>query len=132
MKRIKVFLGIKDRIFSEKLNEFSSEVEIIEEPMSMEKIKKNVKKGEILLLDHMPPMGFCGLKARGVIVASKYSRRREFFAARSGAKGFLTRDIPKPILIKAIKNIAAGEIWMTRMTIARVFEEYANLRKELS
>lgn len=84
MMRIKVFTGVKGRVFSEKLKRFSSEVEIIEDPMSMEEIKKNAKKGEIPLLDHLLPMGFCSLKAGGVIVASKYSRKMEFLAARSG------------------------------------------------
>tara|TARA_B100000315_G_C14217226_1_gene424808 strand:- start:224 stop:436 length:213 start_codon:yes stop_codon:yes gene_type:complete len=66
-----------------------------------------------------PPKGFYAVNSKGIVVASKYSRRKEFLAARSGAKGFLTKDITKSNLLRAIIYVSNGEIWM-----ARVFEEH--------
>jgi len=117
MKKVKVFLGIKDNAFSEKLKKLSGNVEILE----------NTKGAELLFLDRIPPNCFYGVRTKGVIVASKYSRRKEFLAARSGAKAFLTKDMTKTNLLKAIKVISNGEIWMTRIAIAGIFEEYVKM-----
>lgn len=125
MKRVKIFIGKVDRAFSEKLKELSSNVEIVMESASLERIKENANKEELLFLDRIPPRGFGYLKVKGVIVASKYTRRKEFLAARSGARGFITSDITKPALLDVINHISSGEIWMSRLTIARVFEEYS-------
>ena len=129
MDRIKVSIGIKDSVFSEKLKGLSRYVEIVGESASLEAIKENLERVDLLFLDSIPPMGFSNLKTKGVIVASRYGRRKEFLAARSGAKGFITKDISGPNLLMAIKGISTGEVWMTRVTIARVFEAYARLEK---
>lgn len=125
MKRVKIFIGKVDRAFSEKLKELSSNLEIVMESASLERIKENANKAELLFVDRIPPMGFRNLKVKGVIVAPRYTKRKEFLVARSGARGFITSDITKPTLLDVIKHISSGEIWMSRLTIARVFEEYS-------
>lgn len=127
MKKIKIYSGVKDRFFFEKLQGLSRYVEFVKEVTSIEKLNGNSKEGELLFLDRIPPAGFSNLKVRGVFVASRYSKRKEFLAARSGARGFLTKDASRTMLLKAIKDISSGEIWMTRETIARVFEEFARI-----
>ncbi len=131
MGKIKVSIGIKDKVFSEKLKRLSKYVEIMEETMSLEGMKRNTKKAELLFLDHIPTMGFSDLRAKVVVVGSRYSRRKEYLAARSGAKGFLTKDISITNLFKAIDGIHSGEIWMTRVVMAKVFEEYAKITKKI-
>ncbi len=59
MERVKIFVGKVDRAFSEKLKELSSDVEIVMESASLERIKENANKAELLFLDRIPPMGFC-------------------------------------------------------------------------
>lgn len=125
MKRVKILIGKVDRAFSEKLKELSDEVEVVMESVSLEWIKENANTAELLFLDRIPPAGFRNLKVKGVVVAPRYTRRKEFLAARSGARGFITNDITKPTLLNVIKHISSGEIWMSRLTIARVFEEYS-------
>ena len=45
-------------------------------------------------------------------------------AIRSGARGVLCKDASAEHVIKAIEKIAAGEIWLDRQTLGRVFSEF--------
>ena len=47
--------------------------------------------------------------------------------------GFLDHDISPQLMVKAIKRVKQGEIWVNRRTISTVFEEFSNLiRKKLT
>lgn len=129
MEKVRVLLGIRDRNFSEKIKALSGDVEIVGESASLEAIKGNSKRIDLLFLDRMPLMGFSNSKIKVVIAASRYSRKKEFLSVISGAKGFITKDISEPYLLKAIKVISAGEIWVTRLAVAKVFEEYCRMAK---
>ena len=45
-------------------------------------------------------------------------------AILSGARGVLCKDASAEQVIKAIEKIAAGEIWLDRQTLGRVFSEF--------
>lgn len=124
MKKITIFIGIRDKDFSEKLKKVSRDIVVVGESTNMRIIKENASKAEILFLDRIPANDVSHEKAKVVIVASRYSRKKELLAAKSGARGFITKDISKPDLLKIIKGISSGGIWMSRITMALVFEEY--------
>lgn len=124
MKKIKIFIGIKDKDFSEKLKKVSRDILVVGESINVRIIKENTSTAEILFLDRIPDNGVSHEKVKVVIAASRDSRKKELLAARSGARGFITKDISKPNLLKIIKSISSGGIWISRITIARIFEEY--------
>jgi len=127
MNKVRVFLGFRDRAFSEKLRDFSGKVVIAGEADSWPSVKDRAREGDLVFLDRIPYEGLGDREIRKVLVMPRYSRKEEFWAAQSGMQGFITRGVSRPLLLKAIQCVTAGEIWMSRYTIARLFEEYARL-----
>jgi hypothetical protein len=123
----KIFVQTGDQAFPGKLKRLCGDTEVIVACVYPDEIKRFPGRGDILFIDRMPFRDFCDPATKVVVMASRYSRRKEFMAARAGARGFITTDIPDAVLKKAIGRLAAGEIWMTRETVAMVFEEYVKL-----
>ena len=63
--------------------------------------------------------------AKALILLSVNSQSRILNALKAGAKGFLFRDTGGPELIKAIKAVASGELWVERKLLARLLEPEA-------
>ena len=64
--------------------------------------------------------------ARSKILVFTGSRDQKMLdlAILSGARGVLCKDASAEYVIKAIEKIAAGEIWLDRQTLGRVFSEF--------
>ena len=58
-----------------------------------------------------------------IAVARKSSEREEVDVLRTGAKGYVTRALPEPMLSKAIEKVQEGEIWAGRRAIGSLLEE---------
>lgn len=127
MNKVKVFLGVRSKSFAKRIKKLTHEVEIVGESASFKTINGNLSKAEFLIIDMIPPMRLNFVNTSCIFVNSEYNSKKEFLAAKAGAKGFITKDISDVNLIKAIKSISSGEIWMTRNTISRVFEEYRKI-----
>ena len=123
---MKIYAHTRNRVFHDKLKNLYADVEVVDEHAEGG-IDALLQPGELLFMDRIPPKGFFDPVARVLVVLSRYSQKEEFRAAGAGVKGFITADIPEADLHRAIRCVAAGEIWMTRKTIARVFEEYVRL-----
>ncbi len=121
---MKVILQMKHKDFSATITNLFDDVIVIDEDLAMETVSESFIGKELLFLDQIPLDGFSNVNAKVVVVATDYNQDEEFLAARAGARGFITGDISGPQLLKVIGSIAAGEYWMSRVTIARVFEEY--------
>jgi DNA-binding NarL/FixJ family response regulator len=88
------------------------------------------EKPTVLLLDVMMPRcnGYAVLeqlpavspKTRALIVSGYMGRASEERALASGARGFLEKDAPLPTILKAIRAVAAGEVWASREGTFRV------------
>lgn len=53
-------------------------------------------------------------------------------AVRRGAKGYMPKDAPVDRIPKAIRALAAGEAWVERRLTGRVFEELAQMARQLA
>jgi DNA-binding NarL/FixJ family response regulator len=51
--------------------------------------------------------------------------------ARRGASGFLTREAAADWLLRAVRALAAGELWFTRSVARQMFAEYRRLARQL-
>ncbi len=51
---------------------------------------------------------------------------------RAGAKGYSTKTISPPFLVKAVRAVHAGEIWADRRMVTKVFEEFLTLKRPVS
>jgi DNA-binding NarL/FixJ family response regulator len=123
---MKIYVHTKSSEFPDKLMRLYGDVEVVDEHAEGG-INGLLKPGEMLFMDRIPPKRFFEPSARVLVVLSRYSQKEEFLAARAGIKGFITSDIPDADLHRATRCVAAGEVWMTRKTIAKVFEEYVKL-----
>jgi len=130
--KTKVILQIKDSDFSARLKGILKDTISLNPDLPMATVSQRYRGNEILILDHLPmDGGFWNTRLQVIFAASRYSQKKEFLAARLGAKGFITKDLAAPLLLKAVDHIAANELWMTRTTISRIFEEYAKLLAKL-
>lgn len=61
----------------------------------------------------------------GVLDAATHDR-----AMQLGAMGIVLKDKAPEVLIKAVERVAAGEVWLDRSSISRVFAEMSRRDKE--
>jgi two-component system, NarL family, nitrate/nitrite response regulator NarL len=93
------------------------------------------EKPTVLLLDIMMPRcnGYAVLEqlpvvspdTRALVVSGYMERAREERALASGARGFLDKDASVQTIVKAIRAVAAGEVWATRKGAYQSFRRSA-------
>jgi DNA-binding NarL/FixJ family response regulator len=64
---------------------------------------------------------------KAIMLAATMNETTIFKALKAGAKGYLSRDASVSNLIKAIKAVHQGDVWVERKMIARFFEGEATL-----
>lgn len=65
-------------------------------------------------------------RSRVLIFTAERDQAKLDLAVFHGARGVLHKDASAEQVLKAIKKIAEGEIWLDRATISRVFSEYVS------
>jgi DNA-binding NarL/FixJ family response regulator len=65
---------------------------------------------------------------RAIIIGDRFNEENVIAMMKDGARGFLLREHVDADLIKCIRVVARGEIWMSTHLIGRVFDEL--LRRE--
>ncbi|MHA2284042.1 MAG: response regulator [Promethearchaeota archaeon] len=65
-------------------------------------------------------------KTKALIISVSMDENLIFKALKVGAKGCLSKDADISDLVKAIKAVYKGELWLERKLIARYFEKGAN------
>jgi len=89
-------------------------------------------KPDIVLLDStmpemdgieaLPAIREKSLKTKALMLAANKDEAVIFKALKGGAKGYLSKDVSISDLIKAIKAVHIGELWVERKLMARFFE----------
>jgi len=64
---------------------------------------------------------------KAIMLAAAMNERTIFKALKAGAKGYLSRNASVSNLIKAIKAVHEGDVWVERKLIARFFQGEATL-----
>ena len=62
-------------------------------------------------------------KTRVIVLTNTYDAELVSSVFWSGAKGLVRKDEPPTTLLKAIRRVDAGEVWLDRLTIARLLSE---------
>ena len=65
-------------------------------------------------------------KTRVIVLTSTSDAELVSSVFWSGAKGLVRRDQTPALLLKAIRKVDAGEVWLDRSTIARLFSEISH------
>jgi len=138
--QIRVVIADDHRLFREGLGRILAHEEDIEivgeaadELQAIDLI--NDLKPDVLLLDiSMPRMDCIDLippirkespKTKPLMLTFAKDEAMIFKALRAGAKGYLSRDASLSDLVKAIRAVHRGEMWVERKLIARFFEREA-------
>jgi two-component system response regulator NreC len=98
--------------------------------------KARLLKPDLILMDFSLPDG-TGLDATNAILAENPSIKivfitmheddeRLFAAIRSGAKGYLLKNIPVSKLLAALRGVETGEAPISRVMTSRILEAFAN------
>jgi DNA-binding NarL/FixJ family response regulator len=91
---------------------------------------------DILLVDLAIP-GLMGLEVlrkvqclapwvRTVVLAAKTQMPETIEAIKIGARGVLPKDSPADLLLKAIRSVIAGQLWVGREKIADILQSFGN------
>lgn len=68
---------------------------------------------------------------RVVVMGERYAEEEIFRMVEEGIKGFFVKgDISSDFIIKCIRVVAAGQIWMDSNLVSRVFEEFSRYYSE--
>jgi len=92
-------------------------------------------KPDIVLLDStmpemdgieaLPAIREKSLKTKALMMKANNNEASIFKALKGGAKGYLSKDVSISDLIKAIKAVHTGELWVERKLMARFFDREA-------
>lgn len=92
-------------------------------------------KPDIVLLDStmpemdgietLPAIREKSLKTKALMIKANKNEAVIFKALKEGAKGYLSKDVSISDLIKAIKAVHIGELWVERKLMARFFDREA-------
>ncbi len=70
-------------------------------------------------------------ETRVVVMGERYVEEEIFRMVQQGIKGFFVKgNISSDLIIKCIRVVAAGQIWMASQMVNRVFEEFSNYYSE--
>ncbi len=64
-------------------------------------------------------------QARTILITSEGGRDDQFEAVRQGCCGIVPRSSPTEMLLKSIRKVHAGELWLDRMTSAEIIRRFA-------
>ena len=67
--------------------------------------------------------------SRALILTGERQQKTLDLAVLGGARGVLRKDAPAEEVLEAIEKIHAGELWLDRDTISRVFTGFMDSRK---
>ena len=70
-------------------------------------------------------------ETRVVVMGERYAEEEIFRMVEEGIKGFFVKgDISSDFIIKCIRVVATGQIWMDANLVSRVFEEFSRYYSE--
>jgi DNA-binding NarL/FixJ family response regulator len=76
-------------------------------------------------IEALPAIREKSLETKALMMKANNNEAAIFKALKGGAKGYLSKDVNISDLIKAIKAVHTGELWVERKLIARFFDREA-------
>jgi len=121
-----IFVQTTDTELAFAMKELGYDVECYPENMIYSDLEQRLSHGDIVFWHQVSGHVFYGSKAYVIIISSVLNAEEEYAAAIAGALAYIECNVAnKKILNNVIHSVSKGQIWMTRETIAKVFEEYA-------
>lgn len=68
------------------------------------------------------------VKTRIIVLTTSDDKDEHLRALRSGTSGIVQKKTPTEMLLKSIRKVHSGEIWLDRTTTAEVMRKFASLR----
>jgi len=122
---MKIFVQITDNKLAALLKTFGYDVERYAESIRYRDLEERLNQDDLVFWSQIPPHGFMGSKAAVILMTDMTTDAEEYAAAKAGARAYIPGEVPEHVLKHVIESVAKGETWITRHTIARMFDEYA-------
>ncbi len=126
---LKIFVQNRLADLAAQLTGLAYQVECCSETMVFNDLEEHLIHGDIVFWDHIPESGFYGSKANIIVATAKSSATEEHDAAKAGALAYIASDISDEMLKHVIVSVSKGELWMTRDTIATLFDEFVKSKE---
>ena len=122
---MKIFVQETETDLAALLQKLGHEVESYPAMIRYGDLEERVNQGDLVFWNQIPPHGFIGSKAHVVLMSATITDTQEYEAAKAGALAYIPDHMPEHMLEHVIESVAKGETWISRHTIARMFDEYA-------
>jgi DNA-binding NarL/FixJ family response regulator len=106
-----------------------SEALVVAQREQPDVILLDIDLGGVNSLDSLPDL-LKAVKAYVLILTGVRDTETHDRAMLSGARGILHKEESAEIILKAIRNVAGGEIWLDRRATGRVFSKLLNARSD--
>jgi len=119
---IKVFVQKTETKLVALLNKLAYQVELYPETIRFRDLEGKLNHGDIVFWNQIPMHGFYASRANVILMTDSTTEHEEYAAAKAGALAYISDSLPEEVLEKVIMSVAKGELWMTRNTIAKLFD----------
>ncbi|MGI8992136.1 MAG: response regulator [Bryobacteraceae bacterium] len=141
--RIRIMIADDHEIFRDGLRNLLTaqpDLSVVAEAARGEDVPALVREHEpdILLLDlqirgadgiaTLQRLQAMSVKTRIIIMTASDDKEEHLRALRSGTSGIVQKKTPTEMLLKSIRKVHSGEIWLDRTTTAEVMRKFAALR----
>ncbi len=121
---MKIFVQVTESELATSLQALGHDVEYYAENIRYRDLEEKLNQDDIVFWDQIPPHGFYGSKAHVILMTATSTDAEEYAAAKAGALAYIPDNLPEHVIGHVIKSVSKGETWITRHTIARMFDEY--------
>ncbi len=122
---MKIFVQTTETNLVALLHKLGYDVESYPETIRFRDLEERVHQGDIVFWGQIPPHGFYSSKAHVILMTAASTETEEYAAAKAGALAYIPDNLPGHVLEHVIASVTKGETWITRHTIARMFDAYA-------
>ena len=144
-EKIKLIIGCEYALYREAISRVlapEGDIEIVDEASNMTEAKRAIQtEADLLLLD----MDMDGLNAPEVLslireknpdlgvllFMGRYDEERIIDAPLAGALGYISKSADTGELIKSIRALVQGEVWIQRKMMAKVISKFSSLTRHL-
>jgi len=122
---MKIFVQTTETDLTALLYKLGHDVEPYPETIRFRDLEEKLNQGDLVFWNQIPPHGFIASKAHVILMTAMATDAEEYAAAKAGALAYIPDNLPGHVLEHVIASVTKGETWITRHTIARMFDEYA-------
>lgn len=126
-----ILLQSTDSALINRVASLDGNIKVIDKSIKFEQMSELGKDAEVLLLDFLPTESVVALDLPVIVLATGYDKFDEFEAAKLGVTGYISSAVAMEQIQNAVTCVVAGQVWMSRETIAKVFDGFSKMIEDI-